>query len=56
MSVWIRDCHPVYEVISPGYKVIDTMVMKSGYPPLTWAQQKEVADYYAEFLTWEVEH
>lgn len=47
-DVYVTESHPIYQVWVDG-KVYVTMFARSG-PPLTWSQQWDMAEYFAEGL------
>jgi hypothetical protein len=49
IDVYVTEFHPFYQVWVDG-QVYDTFQARFG-PPLTWAQQFDVASYYREALS-----
>lgn len=49
IDIYVTEFHPVYQVWVDG-QVYDTMISKSGHPPLTWSQQWDMAEGYKEYL------
>lgn len=48
MDVYVTECHPFYQVWVEG-KIYDQFRAQFG-PPLTWAQQCDIAQGYREAL------